>query len=127
MRYLEPFEVKRLNKLLISATGGSSGSINEANLHFVCDQAKTLGKNLPKIAAHYLYWFAFKAHVFTDGNKRTSLNAMITFLEFNEYALKTNNEELVGLALTTAKGEMTLKELEPWIKARLIKIADSAI
>lgn len=119
--YLKPEDLTNLNKLTVRLTGGSLGMVNEANLHFVCERAKQLKGNLHKTAAHYFYWLAYKAHAFTDGNKRTALDAMMVFLELNGYTLKTNNEELVGLALTTARGEMTLREVEAWIKARLKK------
>ncbi len=122
MHYLEAWEVEHLNERTIAISGGTLGSVNEANLQFVCDKARLLGKSPTRVAAHYFYWFAFKAHAFTDGNKRTALDSMMAFLDVNGLAIQTNNEEMVGLALTTAKGEMSVKEVESWIKARLIRL-----
>ncbi len=119
MFFLEHDEVRDLNRLVVEFSGGDVGYVNEGNLFHVCDSAKRVSGGVVKVAAYYLYHFAYTAHAFTDGNKRTALEAMISYLILNGYFIKTNDEELVGLALMTAKGEKSLGEVEQWIKVRL--------
>lgn len=119
MFFLEPEDVRKINQIVVEFSGGSKGYVNEANLFHVCAGAKRISRGVVKVAAYYLYHFAYTAHAFTDGNKRTALEAMIFFLVANGSFIKTNNEELVGLVLMTAKGEKSLVEVEQWIKTRL--------
>lgn len=118
MWYLSPEEVKELNGIVIEYSGGAPGSVNEANLYHVCESAKRV-KGVSAVAAHYCYCLAFEAHAFTDGNKRTALEAMMAFLVLNGYAIGAANEELVGLALLVARGEKSKLEIARWVKGRL--------
>jgi death-on-curing protein len=117
--YFEPGQIKRLNSLIIKYTGGSTGSVNEANLEFVCSHAKTLSRAYSRVAAHYLYRLAYQAHAFTDGNKRTALEVTMSFLELNGFYLDADDQELLGMALLTARGVYSEKQVEEWLKPRI--------
>jgi death-on-curing protein len=54
-------------------------------------------------------------HPFNDGNKRTGILAMLTFLELNHVEISCIDDELVALGLSLADGSMTDKETLIWI------------
>ena len=88
-------------------------------------------------AALYLYNIT-ENHIFTDGNKRTGLDAMLIFLALNGYKLKEpleSNQQipevpidadsdtiLEKLVFEVAESKRTLEDLSDWIKLNMIKI-----
>jgi death-on-curing protein len=49
------------------------------------------------------YFFSLtRNHAFNDGNKRTALSATTTFLQLNEIALETDEDELVYFTMRVA-------------------------
>lgn len=118
MKYLSLEELHEINETVIWVSGGTQGSVNEANLFHVFSRAKPI-KTISRIAAFYLYSLGYQAHAFTDGNKRTAIAAMLLFLQKNGCSIETNNEELIGIALSVASGSTTLKEAEKWVKTRI--------
>jgi death on curing protein len=47
-----------------------------------------------------------RASISSDGNKRTALVAMLTFLEINGFRVKASDHELADLALSLSAGAM---------------------
>ncbi len=119
MNYLTPDQLASANEKIIDSSGGTRGSLNEANLHHVCERAKSVSKEVVQIAAYYFYFLAFQAHAFTDGNKRTAIAALVEFLVINKRKLDATDEELVGFALLTASGNASKTEVEKWLKTRI--------
>ncbi len=119
MEYLTEEDLKTANHEVIKESGGANGAVNEANLHHVCDRVKTHGKNVIEKASFYLFYLAFQAHAFTDGNKRTSIAACVAFLEKNGHLLDATDEELIGMALLVASGNFSLKQTQDWLKERV--------
>ncbi len=62
-------------------------------------------------------------HIFTDGNKRTGLDACILFLEFNNYQFSNavSNEILTAFILSVASGEHTLESVQSWLKDNAVQ------
>ena len=119
MKFLNEDDLHEINRMVVSSTGGSFGAVNEANLHYVCARAKTISKSFCSISAYYFFSLAFEAHAFTDGNKRTSISAVVSFLAKNGRNLVASEEELIGYALLVASGQVNRKELELWLKNKI--------
>lgn len=63
-----------------------------------------------------------KNHPFVDGNKRTGIHAMLTFLYVNEYELIYDDEDLEETAVRIADSNMEYEELVIWVRDKLHKI-----
>lgn len=66
-------------------------------------------------AACYVRSFA-QNHPFLDGNKRTALMCMITFLERNGYKVNANNEKLFTFVETVVKGRLQIDSIKRRLK-----------
>ena len=58
-----------------------------------------------EMAAAYLFHIAAN-HPFVDGNKRTALDAALTFLEANDFHLDANPTEVGDLVIALAAGQL---------------------
>ena len=56
-------------------------------------------------------------HAFVDGNKRTGLLVMASFLAMNGMPLEYTDDELIDLGFGLAKNQITYEDLLVWIKA----------
>ena len=56
-------------------------------------------------------------HPFLDGNKRTGVSIMISFLEMNGYSLETTNEDLIELGLEIAQSHYSKEQIKSWIES----------
>jgi len=56
-------------------------------------------------------------HPFLDGNKRTGVSAMISFLQINGYDLEVTNEELIEFGLAIAQNQMDREQIKAWLEA----------
>jgi death-on-curing protein len=72
--------------------------------------------DLADCAAAYGFGIA-KNHAFNDGNKRTALVSMATFLEDNGVAFVPPEADAVLTMLAVAAGEMDEKALAEWLRA----------
>lgn len=70
--------------------------------------------DLPHLAAAYAFGIA-RNHAFVDGNKRTALLAIITFLGLNGHQFEADEAEAVVMIRGLAAGEITEEELARWI------------
>lgn len=74
--------------------------------------------DLPTLAAAYGYGIA-RNHPFVDGNKRTALVVMETFLALHGYRFKSDNVEVAAMILELAAGAVTEEDLAAWIASDL--------
>jgi death on curing protein len=74
--------------------------------------------DMAALAAAYGFGIA-RNHPFVDGNKRTALVVMETFLGLNGYQLASDNVVLAALILELAAGEITEEELAEWVRGDL--------
>jgi death-on-curing family protein len=92
-------------------------------------------------AALYLYNIC-QNHISTDGNKRTALNAMDTFIRLNGYSLKkeltpiakrkmisiipntgnTRNAVLEEFIIDVASAQVSLDEITNWLELNIEKL-----
>ncbi|CAL75101.1 putative death on curing protein (fragment) [Bradyrhizobium sp. ORS 278] len=73
------------------------------------------GAELPELAAAYAYGIA-RNHPFVDGNKRTSLLALYTFLGVNGFDFDVPEAEAAAMILALAAGEVSEASLTRWIR-----------
>lgn len=74
--------------------------------------------DLAALAAAYGYGLA-RNHPFVDGNKRTALVVMETFLNLNGWELDADNVDCVQEILLLAGGELDEAALAHWLRGHL--------
>ena len=133
MRKLTKSGIIALNEEAIINDGGNfmppDNLLNESNLDYLVDivDAEMFGEPLyPEIydkAAVYLFNI-ISNHIFTDGNKRTGLEASIAFLKLNDYRLRKDlgKDNLLAFVLKVASGESSLDECREWFKDNIVPI-----
>lgn len=110
-----------LHKLVIETSGGEVG-VRDSNLldSAVSGIYQTFdGVDLyltKEEKAARLAFNLIKDHAFLDGNKRTGLLAMLSFLPITGVYLKYSDKELVRLGLSLAEGKMQYEDLLVWVK-----------
>jgi death-on-curing protein len=101
--------------------GGSPGIRDVGALESALDRARSKlaygSAELPEIAAAYGYGIA-RNHPFIDGNERTSLLAIYTFLGVNEIDFIAPEAEAAAIILSLAAGEISEENLARWIRDR---------
>jgi death on curing protein len=99
--------------------GGASGIRDTGMLESALDRPRNKwgyeNAELPEIAAAYAYGIA-KNHPFVDGNKRTSLLALYTFLGVNGVDFIVPEADAAAMILALAAGEVSEESLTRWIK-----------
>ena len=101
------------------AHGGSGGVRDIALLEFALN--RPLNKRnyedaeLPELAAAYAYGIG-RNHPFVDGNKRTSLLALYTFLGINGVDFIVAEADAAAIILSLASGEVSEESLARWIR-----------
>jgi death on curing protein len=125
MIYLDKTDIILINRETVEAHGGNymppSNFLHESNLDYLLEavQAEMFGQPLyPEItdkASVYCYNIICN-HIFTDGNKRTGLEAGIAFLKLNEMRLRKDLllMELQDFIIKIASGESSLEECRTW-------------
>jgi len=102
----------------LSIHGGASGLRDEGMLEAALDRPKNKwsseGAALPELAAAYAFAIA-RNHPFVDGNKRTSLLALYTFLGVNGIEFDVPEAEAAAMILSLAAGEVNEEGLTRWI------------
>lgn len=99
--------------------GGASGLRDAGMLESALDRPRNKWSyeqaELPELAAAYAYGMA-RNHPFVDGNKRTSLLALYTFLGINGIDFDVPEAEAATMILSLAAGEVSEKSLARWIR-----------
>ncbi len=99
--------------------GGPSGIRDMGMLESALNRARNKrdyeGAELPELAAAYGYGIA-KNHPFVDGNKRTSLLAIYTFLGINGVDFIVSEADAAAVILGLAAGEIDEQGLARWIR-----------
>ncbi|MGB6537463.1 MAG: type II toxin-antitoxin system death-on-curing family toxin [Xanthobacteraceae bacterium] len=101
------------------AHGGSGGvrdiALLESALNRPLNKWNYENTELPELAAAYAYGIA-RNHPFVDGNKRTSLLAMYTFLGVNGIDFIVPEADAAAIILSLAAGEVSEESLARWIR-----------
>jgi death-on-curing protein len=99
--------------------GGSPGLRDAGLLESALDRPRNKwfyeNAELPELAAGYGYGIA-RNHPFVDGNKRTSLLAIYTFLGVNGIDFIVPEADAAAMILSLAAGEVSEEGLARWIR-----------
>jgi death-on-curing protein len=121
--------IKFLNKEIIltfhqdqlERYGGKSGVRDDKLLESALAQpqasfgGKYVHKDLFQMASAYGFHLC-QNHPFYDGNKRTALIAMYTFLYINGYQIKADKKSLFAIMMDLASGKVKKEELAKYLK-----------
>ncbi len=115
-----------LHKRQIAEHGGSDGVRDEGLLSSALARPQNLlaytdDADIAALAAAYAFGIA-KNHPFIDGNKRTALVVMRTFLSVNGYDLRATQEDKYITFLSLADGSLGEDELVHWVRPHLIEL-----
>jgi death on curing protein len=101
------------------AHGGSAGvcdtALLESALNRPLNKRNYENADLPELAAAYAYGIACN-HPFIDGNKRTALLALYTFLGINGIDFVVSEADAAAMILALAAGEVSEESLARWIR-----------
>jgi death on curing protein len=120
----EPFWLNRqiiiaIHDEQLAIHGGASGLRDEGMLESALDRPKNKwsyeNAELPELAAAYAFAIA-RNHPFIDGNKRTSLLALYTFLGVNGIDFNVPEADAAAMILSLAAGEVSEESLTRWIR-----------
>jgi death-on-curing protein len=120
----EPFWLTRpmivaIHDEQLAIHGGASGLRDEGMLESALDRPKNKwayeNAELAELAAAYAFGIA-RNHPFVDGNKRTSLLALYTFLGVNGVDFNVPEAEAATIILSLAAGEVSEESLSRWIR-----------
>jgi death on curing protein len=120
----EPFWLTRqiviaIHHEQLTIHGGASGLRDGGMLDSALDRPKDRSAyeqaDLAELAAAYAFGIA-RNHPFVDGNKRTSLLALYTFLGVNGIDLIVPEAEAAAIILALAAGEVNEEGLTRWIR-----------
>jgi len=120
MKWLQLRTVLAIHRLQIAEHGGEPGvrdlGLLESALARPVNRIEYDSEADTAFAAAYAFGIS-KNHPFMDGNKRTSLVAMETFLRINGFELKTTPEEKYLIFIQLAEGSLSEDELGDWIRS----------
>ena len=107
--------------------GGAEGIRDEHLLDSALaqPQASFAGEYVHKDIFHMAAAYGFhlcQNHPFYDGNKRTALAAMYTFLYVNGYKLMADKKSLYAIMIDLASGKITKDELREFLESESINI-----
>jgi len=121
VQFLVKETILAYHKDLIETYGGSQGIRDEGLLESALAQPRAsfggdyVHDNIFKMAAAYGFHIA-KNHPFFDGNKRTALIAMYSFLYVNGYKLKAGKKSLYAVMVDLANGKVDKDDLANFLK-----------
>lgn len=116
IKYLSTEEVIEIHNKIIDATGGHKGILSEGNLDFIISQMRIPRNIFGK--ATILFNGILTNHPFVDGNKRTGLEALKTFLYLNDKKFVANDEDIWVKVHEVSEGKLKFEEIVNWIKEK---------
>ena len=123
MEYLSREEIIIIHDTIIKETGGLEGVLDGHALLMLEAQpaqsvfGRELYPDIFKKAAFYARAIS-GGHIFTDGNKRTSIAVVNKFLRKNNYIFEPPREtkDLESFSISVAQNFLSLEEIASWIK-----------
>ena len=128
MKWLRIDAVLSMHRRQLAEHGGSDGVRDVGLLASALARAQNIGAYEPdadiaRLAAAYAYGIA-KNHPFVDGNKRTALVAMRTFLVLNGRRLDATPADKYLIFISLADGSLSEDELAAWLRTRIKVVSD---
>ena len=127
-RYLNIVEMMIINEEII----GAQSRLRDVDLlesAVLRPQSSAFGQDayptiIDKAAAQF--HSLLRNHAFVDGNKRTSVVALLMFLRLNGYNVRWNAEHTLAMILKIATGDSTVEQIATWLRANAELVPDSA-
>lgn len=122
IKFLDEKTILHFHQDQIESYGGSPGIRDEGLLESALAQPRTtfggeyVHGTIFEMAAAYGFHIC-KNHPFYDGNKRTALIAMYTFLYVNGYKLKADRKSLYAIVVDLANGKVEKQELADFLES----------
>lgn len=118
--------VVAIHRRQIAEHGGSDGVRDQGLLLSALARPQNLlayreDVDIAALAAAYAFGIA-KNHLFIDGNKRTALVVLRTFVSLNGYDLDASEEDKYTTILNLAEGSLTEEQLAEWVRSRSRKM-----
>jgi len=126
IKFLKKETILAFHKDQLEWYGGKSGIRNEELLESALAQAHAsferdyVHQDIFHMAAAYGFHLC-QNHPFYDGNKRTALIAMYTFLYVNGYQMKADKKSLFAIMMDLAKGNVSKDQLREYLKKTSIR------
>jgi death on curing protein len=121
--WLDPRVVLAAHDEQLAEHGGAEGVRDIGAFESALGRPRNLAAygepDVAALAAAYAFGIA-KNHPFVDGNKRTTLVAMETFLELNGRTLNADDVQCALTILALAAGELSEAELAEWVRGNLL-------
>lgn len=118
--------LENIHQRLIDTYGGVSGLRDENAFESAVARPRNLaaykGEESLSVLGAALAWAILRSHPFSDGNKRTALAALTTFLDLNGYELMCTEAEETAMILRAAASEMTETEFAGWVERSIGKL-----
>jgi len=122
----------KLNKTIITSSGGSIGKVNDANLEFSIWRSLVDMEKEKTDERKHLVWAASLlknvaiSHPFTDGNKRTAYVAAKMVMSIDpvcpRYLKAPYGENTVKFIIKIAKGNVQPDEISKWLEKNSQKV-----
>lgn len=121
MKYLTVKDVLLLHELAVEKFGGSHGLRDYGLLESTVmrPQSSFGGKDLYPtlfLKAAALVHSLLLNHQFVDGNKRTAIFSVMTFMELNGYEFVAKQKEVVATAIWIENQKPEIEEIATWLK-----------
>jgi death-on-curing protein len=129
--YLVKDDFTFINQRTVAEHGGNfvppNNFLHEDNLDYLIEAVQTemfgepLYPTLSDKAAVYCYNVICN-HIFSDGNKRTGLEASISFLKLNKMRLNRNlaHKTIEDFIIKVASGQSSLEECRDWFRDNIV-------
>jgi death-on-curing protein len=117
--------VLAIHKDLRRRYGGHSSQVDMAKLELAILPAESMvrdphSKRRARLAAQY-GWRILKSRPFAEGNERTALAVLVTFLELNRFPWHGSEVEETVMVEEAAAGHITEAEWEAWVLSKMGK------
>ena len=133
MTYLDKEDIIYIKQRTVDVHGGlylpPNNFLHEENLDYLLEaiQAEMFDQPIYPLISDKAALYCFNIicnHIFSDGNKRTGLEAALAFLKLNAYQFKSDlsNKELILFILSVASGEISLDECRTWFASNTIPL-----
>ncbi|MBO6535277.1 MAG: type II toxin-antitoxin system death-on-curing family toxin [Balneolaceae bacterium] len=128
IRFLDKETILIFHNHQIETYGGSLGIRDEGLLESALALPKQsfggeyVHSSIFEMAAAYGFHLC-KNHPFIDGNKRTALVAMFTFLHVNGFRINADKKVLYSVIIDLASGKLDKSKLTKFLKEHSIRIA----
>jgi len=121
--HLSALEIREIHDSILEGYSGLKGSRPDLSVDALVGRihsnlAYKPFNSIDEIAALYAEVIA-KGHVFNDGNKRTALVSMLTFLDLNGYRLIADQNAVADKMVEISDGKIDHKKFAMWLKPKL--------